>query len=138
MPPPSLLLAVDELRVTLATARGEAHVLRDVSFSMARGGTLGLIGESGCGKSMTALALMGLLPDGARVQGSIKFDGHELVGLHDAPMQRLNLSVLIQKEFRPSACWICWAMPASGRLHRLRFIPATPTTRRKKCRKPSE
>lgn len=84
------MLAVDELRVTLATARGEAHVLRGVSFGMARGGTLGLIGESGCGKSMTALALMGLLPDGARVQGSIKFDGHELVGLHDAPMQRLR------------------------------------------------
>jgi ABC-type multidrug transport system fused ATPase/permease subunit len=57
---------------------------RGVSFSLARGETLGLIGESGCGKSMTALALMGLLPDSAVISGSIRLDGSELVGLADA------------------------------------------------------
>ncbi len=75
------LLTVTDLRVTLNTARGPADALRGVSFSLARGDTMGLIGESGCGKSITALALMGLLPDGARVQGSIRFDGHELTTL---------------------------------------------------------
>ena len=76
----SLLLDVQGLRITLPSARGPVQALRGVSFSLARGQTLGLIGESGCGKSITALALMGLLPDGARVQGSIKLDGQELLG----------------------------------------------------------
>jgi len=74
------LLEVDRLRVTLATPRGPAEALRDVSFTLDRGQTLGLIGESGCGKSITALALMGLLPEGARVDGSIRFEGRELLG----------------------------------------------------------
>ena len=73
------LLEVDRLRVTLATPRGPADALREVSFSLDRGQTLGLIGESGCGKSITALALMGLLPEGARVAGSIRFEGRELL-----------------------------------------------------------
>ncbi|MFN0183729.1 MAG: ATP-binding cassette domain-containing protein, partial [Aquabacterium sp.] len=78
------LLEVRGLGVTLQTARGPADALRDVSFTLPRGRTLGLIGESGCGKSITALALMGLLPDGARVRGSIRFDGRELVGVDEA------------------------------------------------------
>ncbi|MCW5639967.1 MAG: ABC transporter ATP-binding protein, partial [Rubrivivax sp.] len=75
------MLEVADLHVTLNTARGPAHALRQVSFAMQRGDTVGLIGESGCGKSITALALMGLLPDGARVAGSIRFDGRELTAL---------------------------------------------------------
>ena len=75
------LLEVNQLRVGLRTARGPAQALQGISFELDRGGTLGLIGESGCGKSITALALMGLLPDGATVQGSIRLDGRELVGL---------------------------------------------------------
>jgi len=76
-----LLLEVTDLRVTLQTARGPADALRGVSFAMRRGDTVGLIGESGCGKSITALALMGLLPDGAAVGGSIRFAGQELTTL---------------------------------------------------------
>ena len=68
------LLAVEQLAVTLATPRGTVRALREVSFSLDRGQTLGLIGESGCGKSITALALMGLLPDGAKASGSIRLD----------------------------------------------------------------
>ncbi|MBP6898741.1 MAG: ABC transporter ATP-binding protein [Burkholderiaceae bacterium] len=75
------LLEVADLRVTLPTSRGPAQALRGVDFTLHRGQTLGLIGESGCGKSLTALALMGLLPDAARVSGSMKLDGRELVGL---------------------------------------------------------
>ncbi len=84
------LLDVQDLRVTLQTAVGPADALRGVSFSLARGGTLGLIGESGCGKSITALALMGLLPDGARVSGSIRLNGQELTALDEAAMCRLR------------------------------------------------
>jgi peptide/nickel transport system ATP-binding protein len=75
------LLSVTDLRVTLQTARGPADALRGVNFALARGDTVGLIGESGSGKSITALALMGLLPDSAQVQGSIVFDGRELTRL---------------------------------------------------------
>ena len=67
-----------------------ADALRAVSFSMARGETIGLIGESGCGKSITALALMGLLPEGAEVAGSIRFDGTELTTLDEAAWCRLR------------------------------------------------
>ena len=84
------LLEVSDLQVCLPTARGVACAVRGVGFALERGDTLGLIGESGCGKSMTALALLGLLPEGATVTGSIRFDGQELVGLPDAALQRLR------------------------------------------------
>ncbi|WP_280153719.1 ABC transporter ATP-binding protein [Piscinibacter sp. XHJ-5] len=84
------LLAVQGLRVRLDTARGPAEALRGIDLTIARGETVGLIGESGCGKSMTALALIGLLPDGAATSGSIRFDGQELVGLPDAQMGQLR------------------------------------------------
>jgi len=84
------LLEVADLRVTLDTARGPADALRGVSFAIDRGDTVGLIGESGCGKSITALALMGLLPEGARIAGSIRLDGLELVGLRDAELCRMR------------------------------------------------
>jgi peptide/nickel transport system ATP-binding protein len=84
------LLQVQGLGVTLRTARGEARAIRDVGFTLARGETLGLVGESGCGKSVTALALLGLLPDSARVSGSVRFAGRELVGLPDEAMCRLR------------------------------------------------
>jgi peptide/nickel transport system ATP-binding protein len=84
------LLDVRDLRVTLNTSRGPAQALRGIDLQLERGGTLGLIGESGCGKSMTAMALMGLLPTGARVSGSIRLNGQELVGLDDAAMCTLR------------------------------------------------
>ncbi len=86
----SELLAVSDLRVTLQTARGPAAALREIAFSMARGDTVGLIGESGCGKSMTALALMGLLPEGARVDGSIRLHGEELTALPESALCRVR------------------------------------------------
>jgi peptide/nickel transport system ATP-binding protein len=87
---PSALLEVRDLRVTLATAAGPLAALRGVSFGVERGRTLGLIGESGCGKSLTALALMGLLPEGATVSGSMRLEGTELVGLPERDLCRLR------------------------------------------------
>ena len=84
------LLTVKNLRVGLNTSRGPADALRGVSFSVRRGETVGLIGESGCGKSMTALAVMGLLPPTARVSGSICFDTQELVGASEDSLCQLR------------------------------------------------
>ena len=80
------LLAVENLAVRLQTARGPATAVHDVSFSLERGETLGLIGESGCGKSITALALIGLLPENAAVSGRIAFDGRDLIGAPEAEL----------------------------------------------------
>lgn len=84
------LLDVNDLRVGLPTARGWAQALRGVTFSMAKGQTLGLIGESGCGKSLTALALMGLLPERAQVSGSMRLNGTELVGMAEPQLCQLR------------------------------------------------
>ncbi len=74
------LLKVDDLRLALPSPRGALQALRGLSFALGAGQTLGLIGESGCGKSMTALALIGLQPDAAQLSGSITLAGEELVG----------------------------------------------------------
>jgi peptide/nickel transport system ATP-binding protein len=73
------LLEVDGLVVDIATPRGILHAVRDVSFRIDRGETLCLVGESGCGKSMTAFALMGLLPQTAsRTARRFRFEGEDL------------------------------------------------------------
>ncbi|MEN5179436.1 ABC transporter ATP-binding protein [Comamonas testosteroni] len=77
------LIDVSNLSIQLQTHRGPARAVRDISFQIERGQALGLIGESGCGKSITAMALMGLLPESAQVSGSALFDGHSLVGQPD-------------------------------------------------------
>ena len=79
-------LQVQNLSVTLATDHGPAPVVRDLSFRVERGGTLGIVGESGCGKSMTALAAMRLLPDSARVSGRILLQGVDLLALDETAM----------------------------------------------------
>ncbi|KGH13885.1 ABC transporter ATP-binding protein [Comamonas thiooxydans] len=84
------LLEVSNLTINLQTHRGRAQAVRDVSFTLERGATLGLIGESGCGKSLTALALMGLLPEHAQVDGSIQLDGQELLGLSERQLCALR------------------------------------------------
>jgi len=84
------LLEVRDLQLSLASASGPVRALRGLSFALERGQTLGLIGESGCGKSLTALALMGLLPEGAQLQGTIHFDGQELTTLSEPAMCKLR------------------------------------------------
>jgi len=80
------LLEVNNLTI----AFGNRKVVDSISFSLDKGARLGLIGESGSGKSMTSLAIMGLLPDTATVSGSITFEGQELVGLSDRDHSRLR------------------------------------------------
>jgi peptide/nickel transport system ATP-binding protein len=84
------LLEVKDLNIHLRTRRGTVRAVRDVGFSLERGQTLGLVGESGCGKSITALALMGLLPEQASVTGSIRLNGQELLGLPEAQLCKIR------------------------------------------------
>ena len=88
---PTTLLDVRDLRVELSTRRGLVHAVRGLSYSIAQGESLGLVGESGCGKSVSSLAVLGLLPEGTtRVSGSISFDGRELVGLPDSELRKIR------------------------------------------------
>lgn len=92
------LLEVRHLRIEFGRSRTVA--VDDLSFSLADGERLGLIGESGSGKSVTALAIMGLLPENAHVSGSILFQGRELLGLRDRDLSRLRgqmLSMVFQE-----------------------------------------
>jgi oligopeptide/dipeptide ABC transporter ATP-binding protein len=85
------LLVVDDLHVHFWTDRGTIHAVNGISFSVAAGETLGIVGESGCGKSVTSLALMGILPRAGRaVRGSAVFDGRDLLTLSDREMQRIR------------------------------------------------
>jgi len=74
------LLEVQGLEVAFDLPGGPRRVVAGVGYAIPPGRTLGVVGESGCGKSMTALALMGLVPQPGRVSGSIRFEGRELVG----------------------------------------------------------
>src|SRR5262245_47059291 len=76
-----LILKVEGLSVDFPTEDGIVHAVRNVSFDLARSEVLGIVGESGSGKSVTSMAIMALLPRTARITGSVKFDGDELVGL---------------------------------------------------------
>ncbi|HET7027481.1 MAG TPA: ABC transporter ATP-binding protein [Candidatus Limnocylindrales bacterium] len=86
------LLEVGDLVVRFRTHEGTIHAVNGISFELERGERLGIVGESGCGKSVTNLAIMRLLPKPAgRIEGgSIRFDGIELVGLPESDMRDLR------------------------------------------------
>ncbi|WP_042376530.1 ABC transporter ATP-binding protein [Streptacidiphilus melanogenes] len=86
------LLEVNNLTTHIAISRGSVQAVDGVSFHLEAGETLGLVGESGCGKSMTGLSLMRLLPPGGQLVGgtSIKLDGRELVDLAEPDMRKIR------------------------------------------------
>jgi oligopeptide/dipeptide ABC transporter ATP-binding protein len=84
------LLAVRNLEVTFVTARGQLEAIRGVDLTVQSGETLGLVGESGCGKSVTMLAVMGLLPPSVRMTGSVRFRGTELAGRPQKELAKLR------------------------------------------------
>src|SRR5271166_3204092 len=104
MPPASQgpLLQTDRLAVSFRLDRGDMPVLRNINFSIQRGEIVGLLGESGCGKTTTALSILGLQPSDAIVRGSVRFQGRELVG---APEQVLN-------EVRGARISLVWQEPS--------------------------
>jgi oligopeptide/dipeptide ABC transporter ATP-binding protein len=85
------LLEVEDLRTYFKTREGEVHAVDGISFTLEKGKTLGIVGESGCGKSVTALSIMGLLPfPGRVVSGSAVFDGRNLVGLKERELEDIR------------------------------------------------
>jgi oligopeptide/dipeptide ABC transporter ATP-binding protein len=84
------LLNVDNLTVSFGTASGRVNAVRGVSYAVRRGETLGIVGESGSGKSVTSLAVMGLLAPSARVAGSVRFKGRELLNTKDKEMSSVR------------------------------------------------
>jgi oligopeptide/dipeptide ABC transporter ATP-binding protein len=85
------LLSVEDLHVRFATRRGTVHAVNGISFDIAPGETLGIVGESGCGKSVTSLAILGLLARNGRVEsGRAVFDGNDLLTQSDRTLRRVR------------------------------------------------
>jgi oligopeptide transport system ATP-binding protein len=85
------LLAVEDLAVRFWTRRGTVHAVNGISFDIAPGETLGIVGESGCGKSVTALAILGILSGAGRVEaGRALFQGRDLLRLSDRELRRIR------------------------------------------------
>src|SRR5512140_2548228 len=89
---PDTLLDVRDLRVEFQTLEGTVHAVDGISFSVDPGRTLGIVGESGCGKSVTSLSIMGLLPKGqGRISaGTVRFEGRDLATLTSDEMRALR------------------------------------------------
>jgi peptide/nickel transport system ATP-binding protein len=84
------VLEVKDLSVTYRTRGGEVPAVGGVSFAIDRGEVLGLAGESGCGKSTVAHALLRLLPEGTRVDGQVLIDGEDVIGMRWGPLRALR------------------------------------------------
>ncbi len=84
------VLAVESLSVTFPTDDGDVRAVRDVSYTLRPREVLGIVGESGCGKSVSAMALLGLLPGSAQITGSARFRGQELIGAPDRELRALR------------------------------------------------
>ncbi|MDM8561587.1 ABC transporter ATP-binding protein [Candidatus Parabeggiatoa sp. HSG14] len=85
------VLEVSNLHVSFSTDSGELQVVQNISFDIKAGETVALVGESGCGKSVTALAVMGLIEEPGRItQGNIKLNNEELVNLDEVKRQKIR------------------------------------------------
>jgi oligopeptide/dipeptide ABC transporter ATP-binding protein len=98
----SALLEIRDLRTYFSVEGGEFHAVDGISLTLWRGRTLGIVGESGCGKSVTALSIMGLVPQppGRVAGGEIRFDGVDLLQLSPAEMRELRgdrISMIFQE-----------------------------------------
>ncbi len=95
------ILEVENLRVEIPVGAQTLHAVRGISFSLSRGETLCIVGESGCGKSLTSLAVMGLLPRAARrTADRLEFDGVDLLRASRRQMQKIRgdrLSMIFQE-----------------------------------------
>ncbi|PBC58296.1 ABC transporter ATP-binding protein [Rhodococcus sp. ACPA1] len=84
------LLEIENLRVSFPSEEGRIEAVRGVSYGVSDGEVLAIVGESGSGKSVASLAVMGLLPEHARVTGSIRVQGRELLGMGDKELSALR------------------------------------------------
>ena len=84
------LLEIKNLGVSFFTPRGTVRAVRDASLTVNRGEVVGLVGESGCGKSTVAYSIMGYLPGIVQVDGEINYDGNNLVGIDESELEKLR------------------------------------------------
>ncbi|MET7959328.1 ABC transporter ATP-binding protein [Micromonospora zamorensis] len=84
------VLAIRDLSVSFPTETGTVSAVDGVSLDLASGEIVGMVGESGCGKSVTAMSIAGLLPGSARITGSVRLDGAELVGARESALRRVR------------------------------------------------
>jgi oligopeptide/dipeptide ABC transporter ATP-binding protein len=94
------LLEIQNLNIEFASTQGSVSAVRDVSFSITAGEVLGLVGESGSGKSVTSLAILRLLPPQARVRGSVRFGGEDLLSLQEERLREIRgagISMIFQE-----------------------------------------
>nr|WP_300339858.1 dipeptide/oligopeptide/nickel ABC transporter permease/ATP-binding protein [Actinomyces sp.] len=110
------ILEVKNLSIAFPAQHGDVNIVDDVSFTVRPGETMGLVGESGCGKSITSMAVMGLLPPTARITGEILFKGrnilemtpaehnalrgHEMSMIYQDALSSLNPSMLIRSQMK--------------------------------------
>ena len=87
---PEPLLEVRDLSVRFDSDEGTVHAVDGMSLELAPSQVLGIVGESGCGKSVTALSILGLLPNTATVTGSVRFDGEELLGASGSQLRKIR------------------------------------------------
>jgi oligopeptide/dipeptide ABC transporter ATP-binding protein len=93
------VLSVQNLTVDFPSGDGAVHAVRGVSYELYPGEVLGIVGESGSGKSVTSMAVMGLLPKTAKVSGSVRFRGEELLGKSDKQLTQVrgkNIAMIFQ------------------------------------------
>jgi len=85
------VLAVENLSIAFASGRTTRRAVHDLSFAVDRGQTLAIVGESGCGKSITALSLLGLVPPPGRIDGGrVRLEGRDLVALSEAELRKVR------------------------------------------------
>jgi peptide/nickel transport system ATP-binding protein len=95
----TVLLEAKGLSVTFETPDGPVHAVKDVDLTIEKGTTVGLVGESGCGKSTLGRAILRLLPENARVTGSVMFNGIDLASLSAKDMRDIrgrNIAMIFQ------------------------------------------
>src|SRR4029077_770593 len=86
--PDAPLLQVKDLHTTFDSDRGKVKAVRGVSFTLRRGRTIGIVGESGCGKSVLSRSIMGLVPSNATRTGSVEFEGKQVLNAKPSLMRK--------------------------------------------------
>lgn len=86
----SILLTIEHLEIEFKTARGKLQALNGVSLEIPRGEIFGIVGETGCGKTITGLSVLRLLPKSANLRGKILFDGQDLLALSSSEMEAVR------------------------------------------------
>lgn len=89
------VLSVEHLCVDARLGKSKSHIVKDLTFAVAEGERLAIVGESGCGKTMTAMSLFGLLPQNCTARGTVLLDGQELLTLPQKAMRKLRGKSLV-------------------------------------------